>query len=104
MLTRLTPTLTPPASQGRELWNTKFGEGVVFHADGLGEHARIQVNFERGRDRVAGGGLHGSTGRVKVCEEIYCARALTVHPRRAQQGRSLALASRRTRAPFAWVG
>ncbi|MBA2593642.1 MAG: hypothetical protein M3495_19530 [Pseudomonadota bacterium] len=46
MLTRLTP-----ASQGRELWNTKFGEGVVLHPEGLGEHAPIQVNFERGRGR-----------------------------------------------------
>ena len=32
---------------GQRVCHTKFGEGVVLDLEGLGEHARVQVNFER---------------------------------------------------------
>ncbi len=32
---------------GQRVLHAKFGEGVVLHLEGLGEHARVQVNFER---------------------------------------------------------
>ncbi|MGH8564626.1 MAG: DNA helicase II [Gammaproteobacteria bacterium] len=42
-----TDTTTGGLRLGQRVLHAKFGEGVVLHLEGLGEHARVQVNFER---------------------------------------------------------
>jgi hypothetical protein len=52
---------------------------------------RMQVLIE-----AAEGSCRGcDDNRLRACEKICCARDLALHPRRAKQGHSLALASRR---------
>lgn len=36
---------------GQRVRDAKFDEVVVLHLEGLGEHARIQINFERARTK-----------------------------------------------------